>query len=224
MTEIRILRCGKVQYKEMSDLMKNLQRKRIDDLIDDTVLFVEHPEIVTIGPKANRDQVVVDGYPTCLTDRGGGVTWHGPGQLVIYPIIKWKLSEQSVRGIISILEDWAIAALELCGVLAYKNSEMQGAWVDGHKVCSIGLSFLHWVSRHGMSINIATPENRVENLEGCGIKAGLHTSLSRLGYSKDPFGAPIDSLRVQESLISTCEKFLRRKPTLDTEWSGVVTR
>ena len=224
MTEIRILRCGKVHYKEMSDLMKNLQRKRIEDSIDDTVLFVEHPEIVTIGPKANRDQVVVDGYPTCLTDRGGGVTWHGPGQLVIYPIIKWKLSEQSVRGIISVLEDWAIAALELCGVLAYKSSEMQGAWVDGHKVCSIGLSFLHWVSRHGMSINIATPENRVEKLEGCGIKAGLHTSLSRLGYSEDPFGAPIDSLRVQESLISTCEKFLGRKPTLDTEWSGVVTR
>ncbi len=224
MTEIRILRCGKVQYKEMSDLMKSLQRKRIDDLIDDTVLFVEHPEIVTIGPKANRDQVVVDGYPTCLTDRGGGVTWHGPGQLVIYPIIKWKLSEQSVRGIISILEDWAIAALELCGVLAYKNSEMQGAWVDGHKVCSIGLSFLHWVSRHGMSINIATPENRVENLEGCGIKAGLHTSLSRLGYSEDPSGAPIDSLRVQESLISTCEKFLGRKPTSDMEWSGVVSQ
>ena len=75
-----------------------------------------------------------------------------------------------------------------------------------------------------MSINIATPENRVEKLEGCGIKAGLHTSLSRLGYSEDPFGAPIDSLRVQESLISTCEKFLGRKPTLDTEWSGVVTQ
>jgi len=224
MTEIRILRCGKVEYKEMSDLMRDLQKKRIEESIGDTIIFVEHPEIVTIGPKANRDEVVVDGYPTCLTDRGGGLTWHGPGQLVIYPIIKWKVSEQSVRGIISLLEDWAIAALESCGVLAYKSAKMQGAWVDGHKVCSIGLSFLHWVSRHGMSINIATPENRVEQLEGCGIKAGLHTSLSRLGYSKDPKGASIDSLMIQEYLISTCEKFLRRKPTLDMGWSGVVSQ
>ncbi|MBJ28799.1 MAG: lipoyl(octanoyl) transferase [Euryarchaeota archaeon] len=224
MTEIRILRCGKVDYKEMCDLMKDFQKQRIDGIIGDTILFVEHPEIVTIGPKANRDEIIVDGYPTCLTDRGGGITWHGPGQLVIYPIIKWKLAEQSVKGIISLLEDWAIGALEMCGVFAYKSSEMQGAWVDGHKICSIGLSFLHWVSRHGMSINIATPENRVEQLEGCGIKAGLHTSLSQLGYSEDTKGVPINTLMVQENLISTCEKFLGRKPALDVEWSGVIVQ
>ena len=90
---------------------------------------------------------------------------------------------------------------------------MQGAWVDGYKVCSIGLSFLHWVSRHGMSINIDTPGSRVEDLEGCGISIGTHTSLVRLGYHTDPSGSKIDSERLEESLIETCEEILGRKPT-----------
>ncbi len=60
---------------------------------------------------------------------------------------------------------------------------MQGAWVDSHKICSIGLSFRHWVSRHGMSINVCTPKGRVEGLEGCGMEAGVHTSLQSLGLA-----------------------------------------
>lgn len=213
MGKVRILRCGIVEYQEMSDKMRVLQRDRISDKIDDTLIFVEHPEVVTVGPKAIRDGVHVQGYPTCKTDRGGGITWHGPGQIVVYPIIKWRTEEQSVRGIIGKLEDWAIAAIGGCGISAYKDSVMQGAWVDGYKVCSIGLSFLHWVSRHGMSINIDTPGSRVEDLEGCGISIGTHTSLVRLGYHTDPSGSKIDSERLEESLIETCEEILGRKPT-----------
>ena len=131
MEGIEVLRCGIVDYQVMSDWMKDLQRRRIADEIDDTLIFVQHPEVVTIGPKAVRDNVVVDGYPTCLTDRGGGITWHGPGQLVVYPIIKWEIGEQSVRGVIGKLEEWAISALGECGVSAYRDESMQGAWLDG---------------------------------------------------------------------------------------------
>ena len=164
MREIRVLRAGMVEHSLVSKAMKELQKERIEDKIPDTLIIVEHPEVVTIGPKARRDGVEVDGYPTTETDRGGGITWHGPGQLVVYPIIKWEVGEQSVRKIIGILEDWSIAAMGECGVESYKDPSMQGAWVDGYKVCSIGLSFLHWVSRHGMSINVDTPGSRVENL------------------------------------------------------------
>tara|TARA_B100000686_G_scaffold354070_1_gene462495 strand:- start:1340 stop:2014 length:675 start_codon:yes stop_codon:yes gene_type:complete len=219
MGQIRVVRYGVVEHEEMSDMMKILQQERIEDRIPDTLIFVEHPEVVTIGPKAKRDGVVVDGYPTSLTDRGGGITWHGPGQLVVYPIVKWKVDEQSVRGIITRLEEWAIGALSDCGVEAYKDPRMQGAWVDGYKVCSIGLSFLHWVSRHGMSINIDTPGTRVEDLEGCGITAGTHTSLSQLGYSHDSDGATIDRERVERGLIDTCQKHLGRKPVMEVDWS-----
>lgn len=223
MREIEILRCGVVDYSTMSETMKEMQKMRIDGEIGDTLLFVQHPEIVTVGPKAIRDNVRVDGYPTAQTDRGGGITWHGPGQLIVYPIVKWEVAEQSVRGIIERLENWSIAALAECGISAYKDSAMQGSWVDGHKICSIGLSFLHWVSRHGMSINIDTPSDRVEGLECCGLSAGQHTSLSRLGYSKDKAGGPIDIKRIEGCLISTCESNLGRVPRDPILWNpGVV--
>ena len=74
--------------------MRIMQKKRIRDEIPDTIILVEHPEIVTIGPKAVRDGVTVtDDYSQSIVDRGGGITWHGPGQLVLYPIIKWNSNE-----------------------------------------------------------------------------------------------------------------------------------
>tara|TARA_B100000686_G_C16526581_1_gene830084 strand:- start:86 stop:760 length:675 start_codon:yes stop_codon:yes gene_type:complete len=218
MGRVSVLNCGVVDYDVIFELMKDLQKKRISEEIGDTLIFVQHPEVVTIGPKAVRDNVEVRGYPTTRTDRGGGVTWHGPGQLVVYPIIKWGIGEQSVRGVIGKLEDWAIRALEECGIPSYKDPEMQGAWVDGYKVCSIGLSFLHWVSRHGMSINVDTPERRVEDLECCGIPAGKHTSLSKLGYTADEDGKSIDVSMVERNLIRTCEEVLGRTPSEQNDW------
>lgn len=219
MGDVRILTAGMVEHTVMAEEMKRLQQLRIDNKIPDTIIMVEHPEVVTVGPKAIRDGVVVEGYPTVKTDRGGGITWHGPGQLVAYPIIKWNVEEQSVRKIIGRLEDWAIDALTQCGISAYKDSSMQGAWVDGHKICSIGLSFLHWVSRHGMSINVNTPGTRVEDLEGCGMTAGVHTSLSQLGYNTDSQGRKMGLDRMEEALIETCEKHLGRTPLESVEWT-----
>ncbi|MEC7686509.1 MAG: lipoyl(octanoyl) transferase LipB [Candidatus Thermoplasmatota archaeon] len=219
MGDVKILRAEMVEHTVMAEEMKRLQQLRIDDKIPDTIIMVEHPEVVTVGPKAIRDGVVVEGYPTVNTDRGGGITWHGPGQLVAYPIIKWGVEEQGVRAIIGRLEDWAIDALAQCGIRAYKDTSMQGAWVDGHKICSIGLSFLHWVSRHGMSINVSTPGTRVEDLEGCGMTAGVHTSLSQLGYKNDSNGRKMGLERMEEALIETCEKHLGRTPLEPVEWT-----
>jgi len=219
MGDVKILRAEMVEHTVMAEEMKRLQQLRIDDKIPDTIIMVEHPEVVTVGPKAIRDGVVVEGYPTVNTDRGGGITWHGPGQLVAYPIIKWEVEEQGVRAIIGRLEDWAIDALAQCGIRAYKDPSMQGAWVDGHKICSIGLSFLHWVSRHGMSINVNTPGTRVEDLEGCGMTAGVHTSLSQLGYKNDSKGRKMGLERMEEALIETCEKHLGRTPLEPVEWT-----
>jgi len=219
MDQISVFRAGIVEHSVMAEVMKQMQQQRIDGEIPDTLILVEHPEVVTIGPKAVREGVVVEGYPTSLTDRGGGITWHGPGQLVVYPIIRWAVEEQSVRGIIGRLEDWSISALSDCGIESYKDHSMQGTWVDGHKICSIGLSFLHWVSRHGMSINIRTPGTRVEDLEGCGMKAGVHSSLAQLGYTRDLMGRPLDIARMEEALLVTCEHHLGRAPIDPIEWS-----
>ena len=201
---IRIL--GIVEYTDALELMSTLQQQRINDEIPDTILFLEHPEIVTVGPRARNDGIVPPSdYRSHPVDRGGGLTWHGPGQLVVYPIIHWnKEDEKSVTDIISKIESWVIAALETLGIRGYRDERMQGVWVDGKKICSIGLSFLRWVSRHGFTINYDTPKGRVENLAGCGLEESTTTSLNKLAYT-------ITEGALKDALMNTCEVVLDRK-------------
>ena len=181
---VQIIHLDETPYQEALDLMKKLQQKRIAEQIPDTLLLLHHPEIVTVGPRATNDGVKApEGYPSHTVDRGGGLTWHGPGQLVGYPIFKWDLEgEISVAAIISILEQWIISTLEDLGIKSSRDERMQGVWVENNKICSIGLSFLRWVSRHGFSVNLDTPVGRVEGLAGCGLENSTTTSLARLGY------------------------------------------
>ncbi|MFQ3317598.1 MAG: lipoate-protein ligase B [Candidatus Poseidoniaceae archaeon] len=176
---------GVVDYTDALDMMKRLQKQRIEDVIPDTLLIMEHPEIVTVGPRARNDGILPpENYATHPVDRGGGLTWHGPGQLVAYPIFKWDLEgEVSVAAIIHLLEEWIIKALAVCGVKGKRDERMQGVWVDDKKISSIGLSFLRWTSRHGLTINYDTPKGRVELLAGCGLDSHTTTSLAQLGHT-----------------------------------------
>ena len=185
MPSVDIRNLGIVEYTDALELMSTLQQQRINNEIPDTILFLEHPEIVTVGPRARNDGIAPPSdYKSHPVDRGGGLTWHGPGQLVVYPIIHWnKDDEKSVADIISKIESWVIAALDSLGIQGYRDERMQGVWVDNKKICSIGLSFLRWVSRHGFTINYNTPEGRVENLAGRGLDESTTTSLSALGYT-----------------------------------------
>lgn len=176
---------GIVKYEVAIELMKVLQKQRIENEINDTLLILEHPEIVTVGPRARNDGISPPpDYDSFPVDRGGGLTWHGEGQIVCYPIFKWDLpGEDSVATIISKIEDWVISSLNQIHIPARRDDRMQGVWVGEHKICSIGLSFLRWTSRHGFTINVDTPPGRVENLSGCGLGAATTTSLARLGYT-----------------------------------------
>ncbi|RJU93534.1 MAG: lipoyl(octanoyl) transferase [Candidatus Poseidoniales archaeon] len=183
MLDVRDL--GVVSYSEAQVLMRELQQQRIKGAIPDTLLILSHPEVVTVGPRARNDGIQPPSdYETVAVDRGGGLTWHGPGQIVGYPIFKWgeREGEASVADIIHIIEGWLIDTLARFDVLGVRDDRMQGVWVDGRKVCSIGLSFLRWVSRHGFSVNLNTPTGRVENVAGCGLSADTTTSLANLGY------------------------------------------
>jgi lipoyl(octanoyl) transferase len=123
---------------------------------------------------------------------------------VVYPIIHWNQEdEKSVADIISKIESWVIASLEDLGIKGYRDERMQGVWVDGKKICSIGLSFLRWVSRHGFTINYDTPIGRVENLAGCGLQESTTTSLRELNYK-------LNRKNLQDSLIDTIPEVLNR--------------
>ena len=196
-----------------------MQKKRIKDEIPDTIILVEHPEIVTIGPKAVRDGVTVtDDYSQSIVDRGGGITWHGPGQLVLYPIIKWNSNEQSIKGIISKMEQLVIKTLEDLNIIGYRDPAMMGVWVDDKKICSIGLAFLHWVSRHGLALNYRTPGDRIENLPCCGMDIGKTTSVDKLGYSKNLYGKKITRELLEKTILSNIELILDRVPDAPLEW------
>ena len=203
--EVEVRHLGQVDYADAQQLMLELQSQRLSEGIRDTLLLCRHPEIVTIGPGARRDGVIVPtDYLTTDVDRGGGITWHGPGQLVVYPIFKWDLEgESNVKKITSKLEQWAIAALHRLDIEATTDERMQGVWVEGSKIGSVGLAFMRWVSRHGFTINYATPKGRVEILDGCGLSAGTTTSLDRLGFA-------VSADELAGALLDTMEPILGR--------------
>ena len=213
MKKIQVLRAGIAEHSHISEIMIKMQQKRINDEIIDSIILVEHPEVVTIGPKANREGVIVsEDYKQTVVDRGGGIAWHGPGQLVAYPIVKWENDEQSVRKIINKIEDLIIKTLNDLDIEGYRDPAMMGVWVDGKKICSIGLAFLHWVSRHGLALNYATPGNRIENLACCGLDIGTTTSLEKLGYTTNNDGEKITKKLLEDTLISNIEEILNRMP------------
>ena len=197
-----IIQAGNSTHQDVDKLMIELQSKRINDEINDTLIFVEHPEIVTIGRRGMLDNLQApDDFESSSVDRGGGLTWHGPGQLVGYPIFRWK--EESVRTVITTIEEWILTSLSKFGVTGSRDEAMQGVWFENHKIASIGLAFSKWVSRHGFDINLDTPEGRIESVEGCGLPLGKHTSLSKFGYN-------ISIEDMQSSLLENMPEVLGR--------------
>ena len=179
------IECGVLEHVIVDGWMKRMQAERVAGNIEDVVLFNEHPAVITVGRRAQHDGYEALAHiPHEEVDRGGGITYHGPGQLIVYPIIAWQgLQEQSVRTVTSRLEAWVIAAFADLGIQGRRDERMQGVWVDGNKIASIGLAFYKWVSRYGISINVTTEQGVVENLRGCGLEEGTSTSLSALGHT-----------------------------------------
>ena len=203
MISINLIDAGNSDHSKVDKLMISLQEQRIADEISDTLIFVEHPEIVTIGRRGMLDGLKApEDFASSNVDRGGGITWHGPGQLVGYPIFKWE--EESVRTVITTIEEWIMVSLANLGVGTERNEAMQGVWYQDYKIASIGMAFSKWVSRHGFDINLDTPSGRIESVEGCGLPVGKHTSLSQFGFD-------ISVGKMQDILIETMPQILGRK-------------
>ena len=182
-----ILDLGLIDYEECYCIQKDMVMQRKLCKIDDTLILAEHNSIFTIGRTGSRANILVDdnylgsrGIKVLSVDRGGDITFHGEGQLVLYPIIALNGKYRDLHLYMRNLEDVAIKLLKRYSLTADRCPGHTGVWVSGMKVASIGVGASNWVTYHGLSINIKTDLDFFDMIYPCGIKDAGMTSLRRL--------------------------------------------
>ena len=172
---------GRVGYRDALAIQKDLVQRRIAGTIPDTLLLLEHPPVYTLGKVAKREHVLDAGDADVLeTDRGGDVTFHGPGQLVGYPIVDLNALKRDVKWYLEQLEEVMIRVAAAYGITASRLPPYTGAWVDGTKLGAIGVRVERWVTSHGFALNVSTDLAYFARIVPCGIQGKGVTSISAL--------------------------------------------
>jgi lipoate-protein ligase B len=180
---MELLDLGIRDYQEVLDLQYQLIGQRINKEIGDTLVFVEHPHVITVGRKSNLQNILDKSLPVYQVERGGDVTYHGPGQLVGYPIIDIN-HQKDIHKFLRNLEEVLILTLKSFSINAERKEKYTGVWVEGKKIASIGISFKNWVSYHGFAINVSTDLSYFYKINPCGLESSIMTSLENLTGKK----------------------------------------
>jgi lipoate-protein ligase B len=182
-----------VPYAQALALQAHLQAERIGGRTPDTVLLLEHPDVITFGAGASalhalgEPELRARGYEVFRTNRGGEVTWHGPGQLVGYPIVDLSARGRDVHRYLRELEEVLIRALGDLGVGAKRRDGYTGVWIDDRrKIASLGVGVRRWVTMHGFALNVTCDLSRFAAIVPCGLADVAMTSLAELVGSVDP--------------------------------------
>ena len=167
---------GRMPYGEALDLQRHLHRRRRAGEIDDVVLAVEHDPVFTVGRSGSHDSLLVsaerlekEGIRLVEIERGGDMTYHGPGQLVIYPIVDLQGHGKDVKGYVRRLEETAIETLAVFGITADRRPGYPGVWVDERKIASIGVYVKGWVTLHGLALNVDVNPAHFAMINPCGL-------------------------------------------------------
>jgi lipoyl(octanoyl) transferase len=192
-TEIQVIRPGTVPYAEARELQRRLQERRQREEIGDVLVLLEHPPVYTRGRRSQPGELPMgeawyeaQGIEVHDTDRGGLVTYHGPGQLVAYPIVQLRGYGDDVHEYVRGLERTMIGALAKAGVQAGTIEGLTGVWVGTRKIGSIGLHVSRGVTTHGLAINVNNDLQPFEWVVPCGLEGVSMTSLTReLGAEQD---------------------------------------
>ena len=157
-----------------------------DDDTQDEIWFVEHPPVFTMGLNASEEHLLAPGdIPVVQIDRGGQVTFHGPGQLMVYPLIDLRRSNIGVRPLVSALEQSVVNLVADYDVAAVADPEAPGVYVDGDKLASVGLRVRRGSSFHGMALNVDIDLEPFSRINPCGYAELQMTDLRRLGIALD---------------------------------------
>lgn len=178
MNEMVVVDLGIREYRAVWALQKELVERRAADEIPDTVLLLEHPHVITLGRRGTREDVLDASIPVVEVERGGEATYHGPGQLVGYPIVKLE-DRLDVTGYVRDLEEVLVRASRAFGVAAARDPRQSGVWVEGRKLGSIGVAIHRNVTYHGFAHNVNTDLAYFQKIRPCGFDASIMTSMER---------------------------------------------
>jgi len=174
---------GLAPYEPTWRAMQKFTDER-QDATRDEVWFVEHPPVFTLGLNASREHLLAPGdIPVVQIDRGGQVTYHGPGQLVIYPLLNLRRLKLGVRDLVMALENAVIAYAAGLGITAAGSRKAPGVYVDGAKLASVGLRIRRGACYHGMALNVSLDPQPFERINVCGFKDLRVTRLADLGVN-----------------------------------------
>lgn len=183
---VRLL--GRQAYEPLWRAMQQLTDTR-DGGSADEIWFTEHPPVYTLGLNASREHVLAPGdIPVVQIDRGGQVTYHGPGQLMIYPLVDIRRAGIGVRPLVTALEKAAIRLAGDFGITATCRADAPGVYVNGEKLASVGLRIRRGASYHGMALNVDADLEPFARINPCGVRGLAVTSLARLGIQETTDG------------------------------------
>ena len=199
MRELHVRRLGLVEYEDGLSAQRLLVEARAAGLVPDTLLLLEHPRVVTLGRGAKAhnvlwtpEQLRARGFELFETDRGGDVTYHGPGQLVGYPILDLKPDRKDVRKYVASVEEVLIRTAADFGVHAERVAGRVGIWAPAGKLAAIGVHISRWITSHGFALNVSTDLRDFAAIVPCGISDAGVTSLGRLLGERAPTVAKVE--------------------------------
>jgi lipoate-protein ligase B len=194
----RVVDLGRRPFREVWAEQERLLNARIAGEVEDTVLLVEHePPVYTLGRKRGAAANVLDPGPAEVieVERGGDVTWHGPGQLVAYPIVALHGPEQDLHRWLGRLETVLIETVGDFGLAGGRDPRNTGLWVGGRKLGSIGIACRRWVTWHGLALNVDPDLSWFRRINPCGLDAALLSSMA------EALGRPITTDEVKPALV-----------------------
>jgi lipoate-protein ligase B len=208
-----VLELGLMEYQEAYELQKTLHRQRVEGKISDVLLLLEHPPTITVGKSGNlknilfsRERLAQEGISLFFIDRGGDVTYHGPGQLVGYPIVDLERRGKDLHRYVNDLEEVMLRTLRDFSINGDRDESHPGVWVKNEEIAAIGLSVRRWVSMHGFALNINTDLNHFSFINPCGFTDRKATSMAKI------INGDVSIKEVTNSLISHfCNIFDFRK-------------
>jgi lipoyl(octanoyl) transferase len=193
-TQLVVVGLDRMGYDEALEIQRSLAQARIDGGLErDTLLLVEHPRVITLGRSsepqhlsAPRDLLESKGVEVHEIERGGDVTFHGPGQLVGYPIFDLSRHRKDVHWFLRQIESALIHALDSVGIAAGRAEGHTGVWIEDRKIASIGIHVKQWVTWHGFALNVTTDLSYFDLIVPCGIQDVVMTSVQRELGEKTP--------------------------------------